>query len=285
MPIEVDTVHAISPDEFRERYLMKNKPVIVTGVADQWPAFSRWTPEYLKAKGGDHVVEVGHSQNGNFTDWYLDPQSRDRRTMRFAELIDALVDSDEGRDLYMTEYDLGAVSPDLLEDVDFSDYFDPEAQPERYMPMLFLGRDTCMPLHYHGLMEAFLVQFTGAKKVWLYEPTQYSLLYPGAWHQPRPLFSRVNGRQIFDGTWDREKFPRLEKAEPIELELLPGQMLFIPVHWWHLTASSSYQVSVSHFFRSKLSCWTFPQPGLTVAAREIKLGLTLRANRLLGRSG
>ena len=163
MHSEVDTVDAISADEFRSEYLLRNKPVILTGVADKWPAFSRWTPAYLKEKGGDHEVEVGHHTDGNFTDWYLDPRQRDRRKMKFSELVDTLVSDEHGRDLYMTEYDLGSISPEFLADVDFSDYFDPAVQPERYAPMLFLGRDTCMPMHYHGLMEAFLVQFTGTK--------------------------------------------------------------------------------------------------------------------------
>ena len=68
------------------------------------------------------------------------------------------------------------------------------------------------------------------------------------------------------------------------MPLQPGQMLFIPVHWWHLTAATGYQVSVSHFFRSKLRRWTFPKPGLSVAAREILLAITSRYNRLFRKS-
>ena len=39
--------------------------------------------------------------------------------------------------------------------------------------------------------------------------------------------------------YDKRKYPLLEKADALEFEQLPGEMLFIPTGWFH-------QVSATH---------------------------------------
>ena len=114
----------------------------------------------------------------------------------------------------------------------------------------------------------------------LVSPADYSNLYPGSWYQRYPLFSRIDGRKIHADEVDTNRFPRFPRAKPIEFQLHPGEMLFIPVHWWHLTAVGGYQVSVSHFFRAGIKQWNFPKPGMAVLARETKL----KAAALFGRN-
>lgn len=172
----------------------------------------------------------------------------------------------------MTEHELRLVSPELLNDIDFSDYLDytdPDVKP--FEPLLFLGRDTCMPMHFHGHTEAFLCQLHGSKKITLFSPDQYSLLYARPWYKPSPLFSEMDGRQIHEGHADYEKYPKFKRARPLEFTLEPGEILFIPVHWWHLTSVNGFQVSVTHFWRAKRECWRFPVPGIQVLAREALL--------------
>jgi hypothetical protein len=79
-----------------------------------------------------------------------------------------------------------------------------------------------------------------------------------------PLFSRVDYR-----TPDHERFPRFKRAIPLELILEPGEILFIPVHWWHVTSVSGITVSVTALWRARLSSYTFPAPGLQTCAREV----------------
>lgn len=37
----------LSLEEFRERYELANRPVIITDVVDKWPAVKKWTRPYL----------------------------------------------------------------------------------------------------------------------------------------------------------------------------------------------------------------------------------------------
>ena len=50
-PSSVDEVYAdsmISPKDFVEKYVLPRKPLVLRNVAKLWPAFSKWSEEYLK---------------------------------------------------------------------------------------------------------------------------------------------------------------------------------------------------------------------------------------------
>ena len=267
MNSQIEKVEAPSREDFMQNYLNRNRPVILTGVISRWRALSEWTLGYLKSVAGDSTITVHFNENGSFFDWYLHPERRVDRKIKFGERVELLVNEPSGRQYYMTEHELRRVHPDLLADVDFSKYLG-DVEP-CWEPLLFLGRDTCMPLHYHGYTDAFLCQLFGKKKVTLYSPDQHSLLYARPWHKSTPLFSRIDGRQIQADQADYERFPKFKKARPLQFMLEPGEMLFIPVHWWHVTSVPGYQVSITHFWKAKLKCWRFPTPGLQVVAREV----------------
>ena len=269
---QIERVEAPTREFFTNNYVMHNKPVILTGVATRWKALTDWRPAYLKTVAGKSIVPVHFNDKGDFHRWYLYPSERVDRRITLSEFLDILLAEPPDRRYYMTEHELRLVSPALLKDVDFSDYL-PNVKP--FEPLLFLGRDTRMPLHYHGTTEGFLVQLYGSKKVKLYSPGQFSLLYPRSWYQPSPLFSRVNVSQP-----DLNEFPRFKEAVPLEFDLLPGEMLYIPVHWWHVTEVNGFQISVTHFWKAKLQCWTFPTPGFHVVARVILFQSRKALNRV-----
>jgi hypothetical protein len=59
---EIDRVEAtIAPEQFVTRYYLPQTPVIVTGVARDWPAVSRWSPEYLRAALERSAVEKAYN--------------------------------------------------------------------------------------------------------------------------------------------------------------------------------------------------------------------------------
>ena len=243
-----------------------NRPVIVTGVSPEWGAMKHWDLDYLKSVAGDSLVTVHYDSDANFTRWYLsDPEDRDDRQIPFGELL-SLLQEESGRCYYMTEHSLKDISPRLAEDVDLSGLVDLEPPWE---PLLFVGRDTCMPMHYHGTTEAVLCQLIGTKKITLVAPGDSPYLYARPWYAQSPLFSRVDGRSVQAGNPDYSRWPKLEKAELIQFTLHPGEILFIPVHWWHLTSVPDFQVSMTCFWSSKFRRWTFPSPGLQVCAREV----------------
>jgi len=277
---EIERIGRPTRQEF-ERYVEANRPVVMTDVSPHWEAMKRWDLAYLKRVAGSTPVTVHHDKDGNFTRWYLsEPGTRDDRKIPFGDLLDML-QTDEGRRFYMTEHSLREISPVLAQDVDVTDLIDLTPPWE---PLLFVGRDTCMPLHYHGTTEAILCQLIGTKQITLYAPDQTPYLYPVPWYAQSPLFSRVDGRSIQAGQPDFERWPKLRKAVPLQFTLHPGEILFIPVHWWHLTSVPTFQVSMTTFWQSRFRRWTFPSPGLQVCAREVVYQIRTRLGAKNGSS-
>ena len=94
---------------------------------------------------------------------------------------------------------------------------------------LFIGgRGGSFPvLHYDGAgCHAFLMQLYGRKEYTVFPPDQEEFLYPSP--------DRENLSSIRDIEHpDLEKFPLFEKAVPTKFYLEPGELLFVPSHWWH----------------------------------------------------
>ena len=55
---EIVRRHQLSRGEFLERYYCANRPVIITGLMDDWPALGKWNLDYFAAKFGDREVDV-----------------------------------------------------------------------------------------------------------------------------------------------------------------------------------------------------------------------------------
>ena len=55
----------LSVEEFIEKYQLPNKPVIIEGCADNWPAMDKWNFKHLYKEYGDKYFEIGEDQDGN----------------------------------------------------------------------------------------------------------------------------------------------------------------------------------------------------------------------------
>ena len=106
-PSEIERVETPTREEFEENYVKRRRPVILTGVATGWKAFTEWTPEYLKSVAGDSVVTAHYDPNGDFQQWYdMADGVREDRQIEFAKLIDLLVAEPPDLRYYMTEHAL-----------------------------------------------------------------------------------------------------------------------------------------------------------------------------------
>jgi hypothetical protein len=82
------------------------------------------------------------------------------------------------------------------------------------------------------------MQIYGSKEFILYPPEQEEFLYPSV--EKRNL-SAVNDVD----KPDLERFPLFAKARPSKFVLKPGDLLFIPSHWWHTTKMLTPSISIS----------------------------------------
>src|SRR5258708_37679402 len=80
----VDRVDSISPEDVRDQYYTPMKPLVISGLSKQWPAFEKWNWDYFKSVVGE--VKVGVYNNVK-SDAYTPINTADGY-MKFGEYID-----------------------------------------------------------------------------------------------------------------------------------------------------------------------------------------------------
>jgi lysine-specific demethylase 8 len=233
-----------SVEEFRERYLRRNQPVVMTGVMDSWKALNAWSLPYLRERIGEVPGFFARSQEKGI--YRQDPnQGLPAPTqMRMAEFFDYLESSPpDSERLSLMEAPIREAFPMLMEDLQVP-AFTPRAPDAINLWMGQTGNVTS--LHYDAY-ENLLTQVRGRKQVTLYAPSDWSKLYPN------PLLSRApHCFQVDLEVPDEQRFPKLREAQPYVAELGPGDMLFIPFTWAHHVRTLEGGISVNFWWHANL---------------------------------
>lgn len=243
------------PAAFIKRYVEANRPVVISGVMEDWPALERWSWEYLAAVAGECSGEVIVSRNGLYPDNVTQPSPMASVEMRFAEFLRRaapaagaeplapILGPGETIYLYGKSYLLNAV-PALRADLRTPACLGSVAKP---FQRLWISSTGCVtPLHY-DLSNGFLCQVRGTKQVWLFDPAQFDRLYPrGAQFPGLDNFERQS--QVDIQHPDYEAFPEFRRAAALDCRLRQGDTLFIPSNWWHEVETLEPSLSVQLAF-------------------------------------
>ena len=224
-----------------------------------WPALARWNLDYISEKSGSRNVPVEYYKTGDRCSDF------EPITLTMREYVGHLRKGKE-HNYYVAAQDIRKICPAIIN----------EAPPPRFMQTeniltretaraLFAGLETMSPMHYHQLDQAVLCQVRGRKRLLLYPPSKTRDVKPHPWYA-RSNYSRI----VHSGPHDMwEAFATKARSRPpIDITLEPGQMLFIPIHWWHVVGGFKECISLTFFWRAPLSQWFFPTPGLKVIARK-----------------
>lgn len=229
----------LGADEFLELYYAANRPVILTGLLDDWPAVTSWTPDYLKAKIGEREVEVQSGRSSN-PDFEMD-KNRHRTRMSFAQFIDRISRPDAGNDDYITAYNaasnqeaLAALDADLGTLDEF--LVRPASGP---FGMIWIGPAGTLTSLHHDLTNNFVAQISGRKRFKLLPPSETGKLY-----NERAVFSAVP--DLEEPAIDLARYGQLTQVRIYDLTINPGEILFIPVGWWHQVRSLDFSVSLTY---------------------------------------
>lgn len=242
---EVPRVERPSRGEFEERFLFPQRPVIVTGAMEGWPALEQWTNDYLKEKVGAHTVRPSQAHAGVHL---YDPKKRvndESPPMKLAEYIDLLADGaiSDGK-LYVTQTPIKTALPELWPDVRFPAFVD---EGKYGVVNLWFGPgNNLTPLHYDAANN-LLTQIRGRKQVVLCPPREIARVYPFPFRYVGNHISQVN-----IASPDLTQFPAWAHADRALVELNPGEMLFIPTYWWHAAWGIDQNMSISY--------WWWPRP-------------------------
>ncbi len=224
--------------EFLEQYYAPARPVILGGEMDGWPALARWTPDYLRTLIGSTLVEYqgGRTANARFER----EKDKHRRLAPFDAFIDLITGGEAGNDAYITAYN-SARNKDALEpltrDMGFLDKF---LTRIGHAPggMPWIGPAGTVTSLHHDLTNNFIAQLVGRKQVTVLPAAEVGRLY-----NHDHVFSEITDLDAPD--IDMARYPRLTDTTAYEVVLEPGEILFMPLGWWHQVKALDFSVTMT----------------------------------------
>jgi LPS sulfotransferase NodH len=225
----------LSRNEFCDRYYAANRPVIIEDLMTDWRAMTAWTPEYLKSVAGDLMIEI---MAGRDADPKYETNARKHRTqLRFADYIDMVYSGKVTNDYYLVANNAFFQRPEarpLLQDFTaFPEYLNPTTDGRQCF-LWFGPGGTVTPLH-HDTSNILIAQVAGRKRYRLVPALQWQYVYNRA-----GVFSDVDCENP-----NLDRHPRFRNASITDIVVEPGEVLFMPVGWWHLVRALDVSMTVS----------------------------------------
>ena len=221
----IDRVENINPEDFKKNYYDTMTPLIITGLAKQWPAYHKWNWDYFKEIVGN--VKVGLYNNVKSDAYTPINTADDYKT--FGEYIDMVKEGPAAWRIFL--FNIFQHAPQLTKDFTWPEEL-MKGFVKRY-PMLFVGGETSIT-HMHfdiDLSHILHTQFMGRKRVLLFPNEEQHKLY----RKPFEVLSLVDFSNYHEGngTPDYEAFPAVRYAKGYEVILEHGDTLFMPAGFWH----------------------------------------------------
>jgi Cupin-like domain len=232
--LNVPCVYNLPAEEFRARYYAENRPVKLLGLIEDWPALRLWSPDHFRLYFGHEMVDITTGRDSD-PDYEIN-LDRHRQTVRFADFIDAVVSS-QGNDSYLVANNHFFGRPGmnlLLNDVGYLPGYLTEENRAAHTYLWFGPGGTLTELH-HDTMNILFCQIYGRKRIILVAPDELPWIY-----NDHSVYSPVKVENP-----DLQRYPLFQYANPIEVIVEPGEVLFIPVGWWHHVRSLETSISVS----------------------------------------
>lgn len=216
---EIPRVKTITKADFLKHYFKPQKPVVIERAIEDWPAYSKWNLDYMKALGNDITVPLYDDRPVDYKDGFNEPHA----TMKLSEYVDLLKREPTKFRIFL--WNALKEIPTLQKDFSFPDF---GLRLMKSMPMLFFGgQDSHTFMHYDiDLANIFHFHFEGKKQCILFDQDQNDFLYK----IPHSLITRED---IDFNKPDFEKWPMLKKAKGHSTELNHGEVLYMPEGYWH----------------------------------------------------
>lgn len=213
----IDVVHNISRKEFEEKFYYPQKPVVIKGLMDPFPASKKWNFNFFKDEMGDMEVGIFDAALEKVDRSYKEPHYY----LKFREYLDEIEKGPTKKRLFL--FNPFKQNKGLMEDFEFPKICSGFL---RSFPFMFFGGDGSVTRAHQDMDMScvFLTQFTGKKRVVLFDPKYSNLLY----RFPFNVHTAVNV-----DVPDFEKYPGLKHVKGHQVILEFGDTLFMPAGWWH----------------------------------------------------
>ncbi|XP_021518313.2 tRNA wybutosine-synthesizing protein 5 isoform X3 [Meriones unguiculatus] len=239
----------VSREQFMEHLYPQRKPLVLEGL-DLGPCTSKWTVDYLSQVGGTKEVKihVAAVAQMDFIKLYLltswsreQPKKciRNSSSQRMRNTTYGHLEKTRGSSYSFTGKDVADIRqqfPSLGEDIKFPIFF----KEEQFFSSVFRISSPGLQLWTHyDVMDNFLLQVTGKKRVTLFNPQDAHYLY----------LSGSKSEVLNIDSPDLDKYPLFPKARRYECSLEAGDVLFIPALWFHNVISEEFGVGVNIFWK------------------------------------
>ncbi|CAJ1398063.1 unnamed protein product [Effrenium voratum] len=209
-----------------------------------WPAVRRWSEESFWCGGplGQRFVPVE-------TDYWMDEGFKIMQLCDFVQHCSEVEghSSAPSRGGYLAQHALFDQLPELEADI-----LTPElalcGEGSLLRQVFFGPKGTVTPLHFDPYENIFC-QVVGVKYLRLFPPSESENLYPregdlsnNSRLEPADLLAGESAEGAYGD------FPKLQKAEFQEAVLQPGDLLYLPMGWWHYVKSFSTSISIAFHF-------------------------------------
>jgi hypothetical protein len=217
---QIDCVDDISKEDFEKNYLRTRRPLVIKNMAKTWPAYEKWSMDYMKTVVGDQLVPLYDSSKADPSK----PINASAAKMKFGDYIDLIKSTPT--DLRIFLFDPIKHAPKLLDD-----YIAPKNLMggflDSYPNMFFGGKGSVTFLHYDiDMAHIFHTHFNGRKHIILFENKWKERLY----QIPYATYA-LEDYDVENPDFD--KFPALKGVKGIEAYLEHGDTLFMPTGYWH----------------------------------------------------
>lgn len=216
---EIHRVKSITKAEFVKNYLKPQKPVVIENLIGDWPAYDKWSLDYIKEIAGDKEVPLYDDRPVTHEDGFNQAHAK----MKMADYVDLLKREPTNYRIFL--YNIMKEVPSLKKDFKFPKI---GLRLIKQIPMVFFGGENSKVFMHHDIDWANILHFHfhGKKRCILFPPDQTENLYK----VPHSLITRED--IDFDHP-DYEKFPVLKKAEGLVCDLKHGETLYMPEGYWH----------------------------------------------------
>lgn len=235
-PLEIGTPS--SPAELR-RAIESHRPLLLPGLAANWPALVNWTPGELVRRHRDVEVTALMNLPSKGTLFPQDQQKYEQ-TLPLAKFVRTMLTTPPEAPCYLaykratelfggSDYDFGSLLAEL------------DVEPDS---RAWIGSAGTRSMLHSDLKDNLFCQIWGVKHVVLIPWPDSMAAYP--------FPDNIVNSQLDLARPDPARYPRLRRARIYAGLLRPGDVLYIPRGCWHDIRSCTPSVSLNHWFGEPL---------------------------------
>lgn len=222
---KLDEIDNPSEEQFINNYVLKHKPVLIKNGASM-AALEKWDGEYIRSKIGSKKAHCLSKKEGKYTRAHM-------KTMSVSEFVDYMDGCESDDERYYLRASIKEEYPELLDDIVEPSLITRDKNTEINIWYGWGGNKA--PLHYDA-KNNFLVQIKGKKKLLLFPASERKNLYPNNMFHDFSHFSRADitpDLSVDEIHVQNNKLGRVRNAKGYQVELAPGDMLYMPAFCWH----------------------------------------------------